>query len=86
MGRIHVCDVRAGPCDDPESQLDLSPFTILNFISISFHNRINRDTCVCRVFMCEVCLSLITEGSTRLTYTVRIGEDKNTELFVYYNG
>ena len=38
------------------------------------------------VFMCEVCLLLITEGSTRLTYTVRIGEDKNTELFVYYNG
>ncbi len=24
MGRIHVCDAYADPCDDPESQLDLS--------------------------------------------------------------
>ena len=24
MGRNHVCDAYAAPCDDPESQLDLS--------------------------------------------------------------
>jgi hypothetical protein len=43
MDRIHVCDVYAAPCDDPESQLDLSITWRMSLVGVKTSALSRRD-------------------------------------------